>query len=132
MKGERQMTAKKLQVFKCNVCGNIVEVLHGGVGELVCCGVPMELLTENTTDAATEKHVPVVEKIDGGVKVTVGEVAHPMEEKHFIEWIEVIVDGKAYRQFLNPGNAPEAVFHIEGEGIIAREFCNLHGLWKSG
>jgi superoxide reductase len=121
---------EKLQVYKCEVCGNIVEVVHGGAGELVCCGQAMKLLTENTVDAAKEKHVPVIEKISGGVKVKVGEVAHPMEEKHYIEWIEIIADGKAYRQFLNPGEAPEAVFMIDHENITAREFCNLHGMWK--
>jgi superoxide reductase len=121
---------ERLQVYKCEVCGNIVEVLHIGAGELVCCGQAMKLLTENTVDAAKEKHVPVIEKISGGVKVKVGEVAHPMEEKHYIEWIEVVADGKAFRQFLKPGEAPEAVFLIEQSDITAREFCNLHGLWK--
>ncbi len=122
--------AEKLQVYKCDVCGNIVEVVHGGQGELVCCGQTMKLMTENTVDAAKEKHVPVIEKISGGFKVKVGEVAHPMEEKHYIEWIEVIADGKAYRQFLNPGEAPEAVFMIEADNVTAREYCNIHGLWK--
>ena len=125
------MATERLQVYKCSVCGNIVEVLHTGIGELVCCDLPMELLTANTVDAAEEKHVPVVEKVDGGLKVAVGSVAHPMEEAHYIEWIEVIVDGKAYRQFLNPGEAPEAFFPVEGEDITAREYCNLHGLWKA-
>jgi superoxide reductase len=120
-----------LQVYKCEVCGNIVEVVHGGAGELTCCGQTMNLLTENTVDAAKEKHVPVIEKISGGLKVMVGEVAHPMQEKHYIEWIEVIADGKVYRQFLNPGETPESVFMIEAENITAREFCNLHGLWKT-
>lgn len=122
--------AQKLEVYKCSVCGNIVEVLHGGAGELVCCGQPMELLDEKTADAATEKHVPVIEKIDGGIKVKVGSIAHPMEEKHYIEWIEILADGKAYRQFLNPGDAPEAVFSIEADSVTAREHCNVHGLWK--
>ena len=122
--------ATQLEIYKCEVCGNIVEVLHGGAGELVCCGQSMELLKENTTDAAQEKHVPVLEKIDGGYKVTVGSVPHPMEEKHFIEWIELLADGQAYRQFLNPGDAPEAVFKVGAESVSAREFCNLHGLWK--
>ena len=85
----------------------------------------------NSTDAASEKHVPVIEKVDGGVKVTVGDVAHPMEEKHYIEWIELIVDGKAYRQFLEPGQAPEAFFPVTGDKLTAREYCNLHGLWKA-
>jgi len=122
--------AEKLEIYKCDVCGNIVEVLHGSQGELVCCGQPMVKLVENTVDAAKEKHVPVVEKVDAGVKVKVGEVAHPMEEKHFIEWVEVIADGKVYRQFLNPGDTPEATFNVEAEQITAREYCNLHGLWK--
>ncbi len=121
--------AEKLEVYKCELCGNIVEVLHGGGGELVCCGEPMVLLTENSVDAAKEKHVPVVEQSAGSTKVSVGSVPHPMEEKHYIEWIEVIVDGKAYRQFLNPGDAPQAVFNVEGE-VVAREYCNLHGHWK--
>ena len=122
---------EKLQVYKCEACGNIVEVLHGGGGELVCCGEPMKLQVENTVDAAKEKHVPVIEKVDGGVKVSVGSVAHPMEESHYIEWVEIIADGEAYRQFLNPGEAPEATFCIKAEKITAREYCNLHGLWKA-
>ncbi len=121
---------QKLQVYKCEICGNIVEVLHEGAGELVCCGEPMELLTENTVDAAKEKHVPVVEKVEGGVKVKVGSVPHPMEEKHYIEWVELLADGKAYRQFLQPGGPPEATFQVEAEKVTAREYCNLHGLWK--
>jgi len=123
--------AERLQIYKCELCGNIVEVLHGGAGELVCCGQPMKLLTENTVDAAKEKHVPVIEKIDGGFKVKVGDVPHPMEEKHYIEWIELIADGKSYIQFLNPGDTPEATFMIDATSVTAREFCNLHGLWKA-
>jgi len=122
--------AKKLEVYKCMACGNIVEVLHGGDGELVCCGQPMKLMTESTADSATEKHVPVIEKIDGGYKVTVGSTLHPMEEKHYIEWIELLADGKAYRQFLEPGGKPEAIFKINAELPSAREYCNIHGLWK--
>ena len=122
---------KRLEIYKCETCGNIIEVLHGGEGELVCCGQPMAQLVENTVDAAKEKHVPVIEKVEGGVKVKVGEVAHPMEEKHWIEWVEIIADGKAYRQFLNPGEAPEAIFDVEADQITAREYCNLHGLWKA-
>ena len=122
--------AQRLQIYKCAVCGNIVEVIYGGAGELVCCGQPMELLDEKTADAATEKHVPVIEKIDGGYKVKVGSVLHPMEEKHFIEWIELLADGKAYRQFLSPGQAPEAVFNLDAVSVTAREHCNVHGLWK--
>lgn len=123
--------AERLQVYKCEACGNIVEVLVGGAGELVCCGSPMALLTENTVDAAKEKHVPVIEKVDGGVKVKVGEVAHPMEEKHYIQWIEIIADGKTYRQYLEPGQTPEATFNVDAAQITAREYCNLHGLWKA-
>jgi len=121
---------ERLQVYKCEVCGNIVEVLHGGKGLLVCCGKPMKLYVENTVDAAKEKHVPVQEKTANGIKVKVGSVAHPMEEKHYIEWIEVLVNGKAYRQFLKPGEAPEASFNLQAEKTVAREYCNLHGLWK--
>jgi len=123
--------AERLEVYKCEACGNIVEVLTGGGGELVCCGEPMKLMVENTVDAAKEKHVPVIEKVDGGVKVSVGSVAHPMEPEHYIEWIEIIVNGKAYRQFLKPGDAPEAVFKVEAQAVTAREYCNLHGLWKA-
>jgi superoxide reductase len=123
--------AERLQVFKCEVCGHIIEVIHEGMGELVCCNKPMKHIVEGTVDAALEKHVPVVEKTPDGIKVTVGSVAHPMEETHYIEWIEVIADGRAYRQFLNPGQAPEATFNIDAGQITAREYCNLHGLWKS-
>ena len=122
--------AEKLQIYKCAECGNIVEVLHGGGGQLICCGGPMDLLEEKTADAATEKHVPVIEKIDGGYKVKVGSVPHPMLEEHFIEWIELLADGKAYRQFLEPGAEPEATFNIEAGSVNAREHCNVHGLWK--
>ena len=123
--------AKKLEIYKCKICGNIIEVLHGGAGDLVCCGKPMVLLVENSVDAAQEKHVPVIEKVDGGFKVTVGSVPHPMEDVHYIEWIELLADGRAYRQFLKPGDAPEAVFTIEAPDVSAREHCNKHGLWKA-
>lgn len=123
--------AEKLEVYKCELCGNIVEVLHGGVGELVCCGQPMTLLKENSVDAAQEKHVPVIEKVDNGYKVKVGSVPHPMEEKHYIEWVELIAGDKAYRQFLNPGDTPEAFFAVDADQVSAREFCNIHGLWRS-
>jgi len=125
------MATQRSQIYKCSVCGNEVEVIHAGAGELVCCGVPMDLLAENTTDAAREKHVPVIEKLDQGVRVKVGSVPHPMEENHYIQWIEVIADGKTCRQYLNPGEEPEAVFPIEAEQVTAREICNLHGLWKA-
>jgi superoxide reductase len=122
---------KKNEVYKCSLCGNIVEVLHTGAGELVCCGQPMQLMAENTVDAAKEKHVPVIAKVANGYKVMVGSVPHPMEEKHWIEWIELIADGKVYRQNLAPGMAPEAVFCVDATAVTAREYCNLHGLWKS-
>lgn len=125
------MATERLQVYQCDLCGNIVEVVHAAAGKLVCCGQPMSLLTENTTDAAQEKHVPVIEKADGGIKIKVGAVAHPMEDDHYIEWIEAIVDGKVFIQFLSPGDAPEAVFPIAGEQVTARAFCDLHGLWKA-
>ena len=123
--------AEKLQIYKCQKCGNIVEVLHGGAGILVCCGQDMTLYTANTVDAAKEKHVPVIEKTASGLKVKVGSVAHPMENKHYIEWIELIADGRAYRKFLNPGDAPEAEFTIQADNITAREYCNVHGLWQA-
>ena len=122
--------AEKLEIYKCESCGNIVEVVHGGDGELVCCGQPMKLFKENTVDAAKEKHVPVVEKTGAGYNVKVGSVAHPMEKEHYIEWVELVVGDKAYRQFLNPGEKPEAAFDIKAENVTAREYCNLHGLWK--
>ena len=122
---------ERSQVYKCEICGNIVEVLHEGKGELVCCGQPMKLLKENSVEAALEKHVPVLEEAEAGIKVKVGSAAHPMEEKHYIQWIEVIADGKTYREFLKPESAPEAVFPINAGNISARAYCNLHGLWKS-
>ena len=123
--------AEKLEIYKCEVCGNIVEVLFGGGGELVCCGQPMKLLEAKTADAGKEKHVPVIEKTANGYLVKVGSIPHPMEEKHHIEWVELIdAKGRAYRQFLEAGQAPEALFCIDAEAVTAREYCNLHGLWK--
>lgn len=123
--------AKKLGIYKCEICGNIVEVLHEGKGELVCCGKPMTLQQENTVEASFEKHIPVIEKVEGGIKVKVGSEPHPMLEKHYIEWIQVIAGEKVCRKFLKPDEAPEAVFAIEDDNVTAREYCNLHGLWKS-
>ena len=119
------------QIYKCNLCGNIVQMLHAGAGELVCCGQPMELLLEKTEDAGLEKHVPVIEKTASGVRVKVGSIPHPMEKEHFIEWIEILVDGVNYRKFLKPEDKPEAEFCVEGKNIVAREHCNIHGLWKN-
>ncbi len=122
---------KRSEVYQCGLCGNIVEVLHQAAGKLVCCGQAMNLLEENTKDAATEKHVPVITKIEGGFKVTVGEVLHPMQPEHFIEWIELIAGDEIYRKYLKPGDTPEAVFYTKATDVYAREFCNLHGNWKS-
>ncbi len=122
---------KKLEIYKCEECGNIVEVVHEAGGQLVCCGQPMKLVTENTVEASKEKHVPVIEKTADGYKVTIGGVLHPMEEKHYIEWIELLADGKAYRAFLKPGDAPVAIFCVDAKQISAREYCNIHGLWKA-
>ncbi len=118
-------------IYKCGSCGNMVAVVHAGGGELICCGKPMDLMKENTVDAAKEKHVPVVKKTANGWKVEVGSVAHPMEEKHYIEWIELVADGKSYRALLKPGMAPEAEFCVKADKVTAREYCNLHGLWKA-
>lgn len=122
---------QRLEIYKCGVCGNMVEVIHVGGGELVCCNQPMNLQVENTTDAAKEKHAPVIEKTSDGYKVKIGSVAHPMEEKHYIEWVQIISGDKAYREFLKPGIAPEAVFKLLEGSITAREYCNIHGLWKA-
>jgi superoxide reductase len=122
---------ERTQIYKCGVCGIVAEVLDGGAGELVCCGQPMQLMTARTEDSTKEKHVPYVEKVPGGLKVRVGRnEAHPMLDKHWIQWIEVVVDGVQHRQFLKPGQKPEAFFPVAGKDITAREFCNLHGLWK--
>jgi len=123
--------ADKLNIYKCDICGNVVEVVHAGKGDMSCCGAPMKHLSENTVDAATEKHVPVVEKIEGGYKVTVGSVAHPMADDHYIEWIELIAGDACYRQFLKPGDEPVATFMVEADNVVAREDCNLHGGWKA-
>ncbi|MBA3013439.1 MAG: desulfoferrodoxin [Proteobacteria bacterium] len=123
--------AKKMEIYQCDLCGNLVEVLHAGGGELVCCGQPMNLLVENSVDAAKEKHVPVIVKGDGGYTVKVGSVDHPMTDAHFIEFIELIAGGIVYRKDLKPGDAPEAFFATTATEVTAREFCNLHGLWRS-
>ena len=122
---------KRLQVYKCDKCGNIVEILHEGAGQLVCCNEPMKLMEENTVDAAKEKHVPVIEKTADGIFVKVGSVPHPMEEKHYIELIELHAQGQILRQYLTPGSKPEALFKVTVDNPVARAYCNLHGLWKS-
>ena len=123
------MTQKK-EVYKCNFCGNIVEVLHAGVGELVCCGQPMEKMTEKSQDEGQEKHLPVVEVDGQKVTVEIGSIPHPMEEKHFIEWIEIETTNERLRQFLKPGNAPEVEFELSATDFQVRAYCNIHGLWK--
>ena len=122
--------AEKMQVYKCERCGNIVEVLHGGPGQLVCCNENMKLMDEQSADSTTEKHVPVIEKVDGGYKVKVGSVPHPMVEAHYIEWIELVADGVVYRKSLKPGDAAEAVFLTTASDVSAREYCSIHNLWK--
>lgn len=123
--------AKQLEIYKCEECGNIVEILQGGDGALVCCGKDMKLMVEGTTDAAKEKHVPVIEKTANGYKVKVGAVPHPMEAAHWIQWVELVADGISYTRFLKPGDAPEAEFCVSGTNVVAREYCNLHGHWKA-
>ncbi len=122
---------KNTEVYKCEHCGNVVEVLHPAGGKLVCCGEPMVLQNEKTADSATEKHVPIVEKIENGYKVTVGSTLHPMVDDHYIEWIELIADGISYRKYLEPGNEPVGTFEVEAKEITCREYCNKHGLWKN-
>jgi len=122
---------EKLQIYRCEICGNIVEVIHAGKGTLICCGQPMKLLEEKSEDIGKEKHVPVIERTERGVKIRVGSTPHPMEDKHYIEWIELIVDDKSHRCFLKPGDKPEAEFRVDAEKITARIYCNLHGLWRS-
>ena len=122
---------KKHQIYRCSVCGNVVEVLTVGGGELVCCGKPMELLTTKTEDTGFEKHLPVIEKTENKITVKVGSIPHPMEEAHYIEWIEVTADNQVYKKFLKPGDTPEAIFEITAKNVPARIYCNIHGLWQT-
>lgn len=126
---------KKHGIYRCNVCGNVVELVRAGAGTLVCCGQPMELLVEKQDEMLNEKHVPEVKIDNGTVNVKVGSVSHPMESGHYIEWIEVVCSGNTFRKFLAPGEKPEASFLIQDSGnspkTDARAFCNIHGLWKS-
>ena len=119
------------QIYKCPICGNVVEVLHTGIGQLVCCGQPMELVQPKTEDIGQEKHLPVIEKSEGKITVKIGSIPHPMEEAHYIEWIEITANNHIYKKFLQPGDAPEAVFEITAENVTAREYCNIHGLWQT-
>jgi len=126
------MAIQVKQIYKCSLCGNIVEVLVAGGGQLVCCGQPMGLLDVKTADSSTEKHVPVIEKKDGGVRVVVGSTPHPMTDAHYIQWIELVADGKSQRKYLSPGDAPEAFFpNVKAAKLSAREFCNVHGPWTT-
>ncbi|AUG58969.1 MAG TPA: desulfoferrodoxin [Ruminiclostridium sp.] len=120
----------KIAFFRCEVCGNLVELINNGGGELVCCGKPMVKLDPNTFDASTEKHVPAAERKDGKIYVTVGSVEHPMTEEHYIEWIAVVSDDGIERIELSPGNEPKAVFR-DRNNVDVYAYCNLHGLWKS-
>ncbi|MBQ7586181.1 MAG: desulfoferrodoxin [Desulfovibrionaceae bacterium] len=122
---------KTREVYKCPLCGNIIEILHAGSCIPTCCGQSMELMAEGAVDAAKEKHVPVLEKIDSGYKVMVGSAAHPMIEKHYIEWIELLTEDTLQRKDLKPNEAPEAVFQTDAQKVTARAYCNLHGLWKA-
>ncbi len=128
---EGSTVAKKFEIYKCETCGNIVEILHGGAGDLVCCGSPMKLMVENKVDASKEKHVPVIEKTEQGYRVKVGSVPHPMIDTHYIEWIALCADGIIHRKYLKPGDAPEAEFCTAAKSVTAHEWCNLHGLWKA-
>ncbi|MDA3837391.1 MAG: desulfoferrodoxin [Candidatus Delongbacteria bacterium] len=124
--------AKFQQIYKCAMCGNIVDVLHEGPGELVCCGQSMSLIEANSVDAANEKHVPIIEKTEKGIIVKVGEVDHPMADEHYIEWIEVTNGAYSQKKYLKPGEKPQAEFFVPfNENLVARSYCNLHGLWKS-
>ena len=120
-------------IYKCKKCGNMVEVVHAGAGELMCCAEPMEKQIAGVSDGAAEKHVPVIEKIDGGYLVKVGSVAHPMMDAHYIEFVELICQkcGKVQRKYLKPGEAPEVKFKSGSDKVLAREYCNLHGLWQA-
>jgi superoxide reductase len=118
-------------IYKCEICGNIVEVLHAGGGDAICCGQKMDLVVENSVEASLEKHVPVIEEVDGGIKVKIGSVPHPMEEMHHIEWVEILTKSEVWRHNFEVGDAPEVFFPIEETKVSARAYCNLHGLWKS-
>ena len=128
------MMTDKNEIYRCNICGNIVEVLHIGVGKLVCCDNPMELLKQRQDGTGVEKHLPVIEKTDEGIKVKLGSIPHPMEENHCIEWVEIISGDEIRRKVLKPGDTPEAEFNIKLDDINQiqiREYCSVHNLWKA-
>lgn len=123
--------AKRLDIYKCELCGNIVELNNVGGGKLVCCGKDMTFMEEKSADKTVEKHVPMIEKVDGGYKVTVGSTLHPMTEEHYIQWIQLVAGDLVMTQFLNPGQEPVAYFKTDATEVYAREYCNIHGNWKS-
>lgn len=126
--------SEEKQVYRCNICGNMVEVLHLGTGKLVCCGNRMQLLEEKREGLGPQKHIPVIEQIDNGVKIKIGETEHPMEENHCVEWVELVTDDAVYRKVFKPGEKPEAEFNIDLadiNSVSAREYCSIHGLWVS-
>lgn len=120
----------KNQIYKCDICGNVVEVTTSGKGTLVCCNQNMTLLESKSKEEGVEKHLPSILKTDTGIRVQIGDVEHPMIENHYIEWIECIVDGNTYRKYLNPGDQPVVEFNISGDNISVRAYCNIHGLWE--
>jgi superoxide reductase len=122
---------KKNQIYKCEVCGNIIEVLHEGTGTLVCCNQNMKLQEEHSEGEYAEKHAPVIERNEEGVKIKVGSIEHPMEEKHYIEWIEISTEKGRSKKFLKPGEKPEKSFPVKADNIKSRMYCNVHGLWKN-
>lgn len=119
------------KIYKCSICGNIIELLHDGGKEIICCGKPMEILAEKNNNEGMEKHIPVVERTETGTRVKIGSIEHPMEENHYIEWIEINFDGKSGKKFLHPGEKPEAEFEARPENFTVRCYCNVHGLWKN-
>lgn len=124
---------KNLQVYKCEICGNTVEMVHGAAGEMVCCGKPMTFIEEKTADWKNEKHVPIFADSTTGIKVIVGSTPHPMTEEHYIEWIEVLNGDYVNRKHLKPGDKAEAEFYVPKQsGLVLRSYCNIHGLWKGG
>jgi len=121
--------AEKMGIYKCEICGNIVEVLHAGMGVLVCCGQNMTLLPEKVTEQGNEKHLPVIEQNGNEYHIKVGEIQHPMLDEHHIEWIDAVTEKEVLRKFLKAGEVPEMVFSTKYKLIKVREHCNIHGLW---
>ena len=122
---------ERMQIFKCELCDNMVEVVHGGAGELVCCAKLMKHMVDDTVDAAKEKHVPIIEKNSDVYIVKVGSIEHPMTGEHYIEWVELSADNMVYKQYLKPGIKPQAELNLKVNKVVARAYCNLHGLWEA-